>query len=141
VREGKFRADLFYRLNVIPLALPPLRERREDVRELAEHFLRLYGPPGKELRLSEEFVERLEAHSWPGNVRELANCMRRVIALATSAEIGQEALEGPPWNEEKNIWRRLRCGAARQVKAKNARIAIACAPAFRSKIWSAVWCR
>jgi transcriptional regulator with GAF, ATPase, and Fis domain len=101
VREGKFRADLFYRLNVIPLALPPLRERREDVRELAEHFLRLYGPPGKELRLSEEFVERLEAHSWPGNVRELANCMRRVIALATSAEIGQEALEGPPWNEEK----------------------------------------
>jgi DNA-binding NtrC family response regulator len=101
VREGKFRADLFYRLNVIPLALPPLRARREDVRELAEHFLRLYGPPGKELHLSEEFVERLEAHVWPGNVRELANCMRRVIALATGTEIGREALEGPPWNEEK----------------------------------------
>jgi DNA-binding NtrC family response regulator len=97
VREGKFRADLFYRLNVIPLTLPPLRERREDIGELAEHFLRLYGGRGKGLRLTAEFMERLEAHDWPGNVRELANCLRRAVALATGAEIGVEALEGSGW--------------------------------------------
>ncbi len=100
VREGKFRADLFYRLNVIPLSLPPLRERREDIRELAEHFLRLYGPQGKALHLTPEFIERLEAHSWPGNVRELANCLRRAVALATGTEIGTEGLEGPAWEHD-----------------------------------------
>jgi len=101
VREGKFRADLFYRLNVIPLTLPPLRERREDIRELAEYFLRLYGLQGRTLHLSADFIERLEAHNWPGNVRELANCVRRAVALATGTEIGGEALEGSPWAEEK----------------------------------------
>jgi DNA-binding NtrC family response regulator len=99
VREGKFRADLYYRLNVIALSLPPLRERREDIRELAEHFARLYAPPGKSLRLNAEFLDRLETHDWPGNVRELANCVRRAVALATSAEIGREGLEGSGWDE------------------------------------------
>jgi transcriptional regulator with GAF, ATPase, and Fis domain len=103
VREGKFRADLFYRLNVIPLSLPPLRERREDIRELAGHFLRLYASQGRSLFLTAEFVERLEAHTWPGNVRELANCLRRAVALATGAEIGCEELEGLPWDEDKVI--------------------------------------
>ena len=93
VREGKFRADLYYRLNVIPLSLPPLRERAGDVRELAEFFVRLYSPPGQSLRLAPGFLELLEAHSWPGNVRELANCLRRVVALATGPEIGVNALE------------------------------------------------
>ncbi len=101
VREGKFRADLFYRLNVIPLVLPPLRERREDIGELAEHFLRLYAPPGKTLRLTREFIERLEAHTWPGNVRELANCLRRAAALAPGSEIGKESLEGLDWDQHK----------------------------------------
>jgi DNA-binding NtrC family response regulator len=99
VREGKFRADLFYRLNVIPLSLPPLRERREDVRELAEHFLRLYAPQGKSLHLSPEFIARLELHTWPGNVRELANCLRRAVALATGTEIGQEGFEDSDWEK------------------------------------------
>lgn len=93
VREGRFRADLYYRLNVIPLGLPPLRERPGDVRELAEFFVRLYSPPGQALRLAPGFLELLEAHSWPGNVRELANCIRRVVALATGPEIGVSALE------------------------------------------------
>lgn len=101
VREGKFRADLFYRLNVIPLSLPPLRERLEDVRELAEHFLRMYAPPGRSLRLTAEFIERLEGHTWPGNVRELANCLRRAVALSTGTEIRREDLEGSPWDDEK----------------------------------------
>jgi DNA-binding NtrC family response regulator len=97
VREGKFRADLYYRLNVIPLSLPPLRERREDIGELAEHFVRLYSPAGRSVRLTGEFLERLEAHSWPGNVRELANCVRRAVALATGPEIGGNALAGYDW--------------------------------------------
>jgi DNA-binding NtrC family response regulator len=98
VREGRFRADLYYRLNVIPLALPPLRERPGDVRELAEHFVRLYAATGRPLRLTAQFLERLEAHTWPGNVRELANCLRRVAALATRSEVDVSALEGAEWN-------------------------------------------
>ncbi|HEV2398295.1 MAG TPA: sigma-54 dependent transcriptional regulator [Candidatus Sulfotelmatobacter sp.] len=99
VREGKFRADLYYRLKVIPLTLPPLRERVGDIRELAEYFLRLYSPPGKSLQLRPEFVTELEQHSWPGNVRELANCMRRVVALTPGPEVGISALEGVDWME------------------------------------------
>jgi DNA-binding NtrC family response regulator len=99
MREGKFRADLYYRLNVIPLTLPPLRERNGDVRELAEYFAKLYAQPGKSLRLTAEFLGRLEQHSWPGNVRELANCMRRVVALASGTEIGAGALNESEWIE------------------------------------------
>lgn len=99
VGEGTFRADLYYRLNVIALPLPPLRERREDIEELAEHFVRLYAPRGKNLRLSQKFLDRLGGHDWPGNVRELANCVRRAVALATSAEIGVESLEDAAWDE------------------------------------------
>jgi len=97
VRDGRFRADLYYRLNVIPLSLPPLRQRAGDVRELAEHFVRLYSPPGQSLRLSPELLEKMEAHSWPGNARELANCMRRAVALCSSTELGASALEGSEW--------------------------------------------
>jgi transcriptional regulator with GAF, ATPase, and Fis domain len=98
VREGQFRPDLFYRLNVIPLSLPPLRERPGDVRELAEYFAQLYAPAGGRMHLSPEFLTRLESHSWPGNVRELANCIRRVVALAAGPEIDVSALEGGEWN-------------------------------------------
>jgi two-component system response regulator AtoC len=97
VRQGKFRADLYYRLNVIPLRLPPLRERGGDIRELAEHFVRLYTPPGKSFRLLPEFFDQIENHSWPGNVRELSNFVRRAVALATGPEIGAASLEGCDW--------------------------------------------
>ena len=97
VREARFRPDLYYRLNVIPLTLPPLRQRAEDIRELAQHFVRLHAPPGKLLRLTPEFLDHLETHNWPGNVRELANCLRRVVALATSAEIDVTALAECDW--------------------------------------------
>jgi len=99
VRQGKFRSDLYYRLNVIPLALPPLRERRGDIQELAEHFAQMYAPAGKLIRLTPGFLERLERHCWPGNVRELANCMRRVLALAVGPEIDVDALEGFDWGQ------------------------------------------
>jgi DNA-binding NtrC family response regulator len=93
VAEGRFRADLYYRLNVIPLSLPALRDRAGDVRELAEHFAGLYAPPGNAARLSGELMRRLEEQPWPGNVRELANFVRRAIALSRGGEIGVEALE------------------------------------------------
>jgi len=93
VAEGRFRADLYYRLNVIPIALPPLRDRVGDVRELARHFAQLYSAPEASPRLSEELLARLEEQSWPGNVRELANFVRRAVALSSGPEIGLEAFD------------------------------------------------
>jgi DNA-binding NtrC family response regulator len=93
VAEGRFRADLYYRLNVIPVALAPLRERTGDVRELACHFARLYSPPGAAVHLSDELIARLEEQPWLGNVRELANFVRRAVALSPGREIGLEAFD------------------------------------------------
>ena len=93
VAEGRFRADLYYRLNVIPIALAPLRERSGDVRELACHFARLYSAPAAPVRLSEELLARLEEQPWPGNVRELGNFVRRAVALSPGGEIGLEAFQ------------------------------------------------
>lgn len=81
VRKGEFRADLYYRLNVIPLSLPALRDRPEDIGELAQHFVTLYAPRGAAPRISADFLLMLQRHSWPGNVRELANLMRRAATL------------------------------------------------------------
>jgi hydrogenase-4 transcriptional activator len=84
VADGRFREDLFYRLNVVRLVLPPLRERREEIPPLVQHYLRKYcdelrkGP----LTLSDETLEYLLLFSWPGNVRQLANEVRRVVAMA-----------------------------------------------------------
>jgi DNA-binding NtrC family response regulator len=96
VGEGRFRADLFYRLNVIPISLPPLRDRAGDIPELAEYFAGLYTAPGNagtNIRLSRELLARLEEHAWPGNVRELGNFVRRAVALSRGGEIGVEAFE------------------------------------------------
>ena len=93
VAEGRFRADLFYRLNVIPMSLPPLRDRAGDIRELAEYFAGLYAAPRTQVLLSRDLVARLEEHAWPGNVRELGNFVRRAVALSRGGEIGVEALE------------------------------------------------
>jgi DNA-binding NtrC family response regulator len=99
VAEGRFRADLYYRLNVIPISLPPLRERASDIPELAEYFAGLYAAaapaasPVANVRLSGELLARLQEQAWPGNVRELANFVRRAVALSRGGEIGVEALD------------------------------------------------
>jgi DNA-binding NtrC family response regulator len=93
VKEGKFRSDLYYRLNVVPLRLPPLRERREDIPELAEHFLRKHAASGQRPKLTPDLVLRLGQYDWPGNVRELENFMRRLLAMSTSSVLGIELLE------------------------------------------------
>jgi DNA-binding NtrC family response regulator len=81
VNEGKFREDLYYRLNVVPLYIPPLRQHKEDILLLTEHFIEKYAK-GKIYRLLPEAAENLLSHSWPGNIRELEHSVERAIALA-----------------------------------------------------------
>src|SRR6476660_4473836 len=93
IRQGLFREDLFFRLNVVPIRLPPLRERPDDIADLARHFLaqaRDEGLPAKSLDAAA--LERLRAYSWPGNVRELENLMRRIAALYSEDVIGADAI-------------------------------------------------
>jgi len=96
VAAGHFRADLFYRLNVFPLYLPPLRERGSDIILLADHFVLKYNKEmGKSIkRISNDVLEAFLSHSWPGNVRELENCIERAVLLATGNSI--ETLHLPP---------------------------------------------
>jgi DNA-binding NtrC family response regulator len=84
VSEGRFRQDLLYRLKILPLHIPPLRERREEIPALLQHYLQKFGDEQKKGRvtLSDETLEYLLLYSWPGNIRQLANEVRRVIALA-----------------------------------------------------------
>ncbi len=94
VQERTFREDLFYRLNVIPIHMPPLRERREDIPLLASHFLSKASASTRKnvAKISEEAMERLQAYDWPGNVRELENVIERAVALETSGVVLKERL-------------------------------------------------
>ncbi len=96
VREGRFREDLYYRLAVIPIVIPPLRERPDDIPILAEHFLRTFAQRnGKGVRsFSPAAMERLQRHPWRGNVRELENLIERVVIMARGEVIGVEDLPG-----------------------------------------------
>jgi DNA-binding NtrC family response regulator len=94
VEEGKVREDLFYRINVIPIQIPPLRERKEDIRLLVEHFMKKYSKEmdKKIQRLAPEALSCLENYEWPGNVRELENAIERAVALEVSDVISIESL-------------------------------------------------
>lgn len=93
VRERKFREDLYYRLSVIPITIPPLRERREDIPLLAHFFLDKYTRAfDKELKLDLRVLKALDAHVWPGNIRQLENLMERLVALTDGAMIGLDDL-------------------------------------------------
>jgi len=94
VKEKRFREDLYYRLNVITIRVPPLRERHEDIRVLAQHYLRVYAAKnGRKLEgFTGEAVERLESYAWPGNVRELENLIERSVLLARKDRIDAEDL-------------------------------------------------
>ena len=94
IRQGQFREDLFYRLNVVPIRLPPLRERAEDIPPLARHFLDRARADGLAAKaLDGAALERLKRHPWPGNVRELENLMRRLAALHPAETIDAAAIE------------------------------------------------
>ncbi len=112
VSEGQFREDLYYRLNVVPLTIPPLREHREDIPELAGHFLRKYAPQSGAVpfRLSQDLLERLQEHDWPGNVRELENWIRRALAFSSGPMIGLESLDGSEFPAKERQHRGLEAG-------------------------------
>jgi len=95
VREGTFREDLLYRLRVVPISLPPLRERIEDVRTLALHFVDRYAIELAEgpVSLPDQAIERLENHDWPGNVRELENAIKRALVLSTNDVLAPEEFD------------------------------------------------
>jgi two-component system, NtrC family, response regulator GlrR len=94
MNAGTFRPDLFYRLSIIPLVVPPLRERPGDVPLLVDHFLAKHAPAGASgrWRFTADFMEALQAYDWPGNVRELENLIQRTIALTPAGEVGVDAL-------------------------------------------------
>jgi transcriptional regulator with GAF, ATPase, and Fis domain len=123
VEDGRFRQDLFFRLNVVPLSLPPLRERVEDIPILAAHFAarsaQKYGHPVPEL--SPKLVDVLQEYDWPGNVRELENLMERLVVLSNGEPLGLEfvpekmlqILPGSNVNDESTLE-----GAVEAVKRK-----------------------
>jgi transcriptional regulator with GAF, ATPase, and Fis domain len=104
VDEGTFREDLFYRLNVIAIALPPLRERREDILPLAQHFIRKYAAENSRDvsdHIGAEVLSALEAYNWPGNVRELENVMERAVIIARGKTIEREDLREEVLNPQR----------------------------------------
>src|SRR5207248_10444397 len=95
VRSGQFREDLYFRLSVVPIELPALRERREDILPLAQHFVKKYSAEnGREIsdNLSPEVLSLLENYNYPGNVRELENIIERAVVIAPSDEITEDCL-------------------------------------------------
>jgi Nif-specific regulatory protein len=94
VGEGRFRSDLYYRLNVLPLHVPALRHRTEDIPELAEFFLKRFARDTKKqvVGFTSEAIESLLTYSWPGNVRELENAIERAVVISTDAYIRPEDL-------------------------------------------------
>jgi transcriptional regulator with GAF, ATPase, and Fis domain len=100
IEQGQFRSDLYYRLSVFPLELPPLRDRLEDIRSLVHHFAMDYADRmlKRITAISEEFMSALSCHSWPGNVRELQNFIERSVILSTGAVLNGSMPEKPTRN-------------------------------------------
>jgi Nif-specific regulatory protein len=104
IEAGRFRLDLYYRLNVVLIRLPPLRERREDIPELARFFLQRYCEENRRetAPLNTGVAEALQAYDWPGNVRELENCIERAVVLSAELPLAPEVLPLPPIRRARN---------------------------------------
>ncbi|QUV98919.1 sigma-54-dependent Fis family transcriptional regulator [Chloracidobacterium sp. MS 40/45] len=114
IEQGQFRADLFYRLNVIPFQLPPLREHLEDIPALVEHFVRQFSqhyqrPP---ITLTEDACEKLRRHEWPGNVRELRNLIERLVITETTSPVTAEQIPLEP--APNSVWASFQFGSLRE---------------------------
>jgi DNA-binding NtrC family response regulator len=115
VRQGTFREDLYYRLAVVPIELPPLRERREDILPLAQHFIRKYNEENARHisdQLAPEVLALLEAYTWPGNVRELENVMERAVVIAPTDEVNCQCLPTEICEPQKSLGASTSAGAA-----------------------------
>ena len=104
VAAGRFRGDLFWQLNIIPIYLPPLRRRREDIAPLVEHFLQVYSQvhARKQMRVSADALAALQQYGWPGNVRELQNYVERAVVLSEAKVLTRELLPGPVSGQQKS---------------------------------------
>ncbi|MFV9567924.1 sigma-54 interaction domain-containing protein [Thermoanaerobacter mathranii] len=103
VKEGKFRQDLYYRLNVVPVTIPPLRERTQDIPVLAYHFLNIYNEKyGRSKQLTNEVMEVFMKYPWPGNVRELENVIERIVIISENDQITKKDLPGELLNQEES---------------------------------------
>jgi len=103
VEEGKFREDLLYRLDVVHLHLPPLRERREDIPALVEHFAAIHARGGARPVVTDEAMQRLIAYDWPGNVRQLENVVARALALNGTGVLGPSDFSAPIGDAPKKL--------------------------------------
>ena len=126
VGEGKFRADLYYRIHVIPIRIPPLRERREDIPELAEHFLARFATESGERmrRISPELMEVLSSYGWPGNVRELQNVLERAVALSRGDVLLPEHIPAHLLLTASNVSKAMTPGSLAETRAEAERNAI-----------------
>ncbi|HEY3277583.1 MAG TPA: sigma-54 dependent transcriptional regulator [Syntrophorhabdaceae bacterium] len=129
VEEGKFREDLYYRLNVFPVLVPPLRERREDIPELVAYLLKKYSK-GMDTRIDKEAMEYLKAQPWKGNVRELENTIARACILSnysvikvTDLKSGDDAREAAPGGSVKEMETKLILDALKSVRGNRTRAA------------------
>jgi two-component system response regulator AtoC len=98
IEAGTFRLDLFYRINVLDMHLPPLRERREDIPDLVDYFLQAHGAMFKctPRPISSRLLQALKAHDWPGNIRQLENLVKRYVILGSEEEVTRDLVVGPP---------------------------------------------
>jgi transcriptional regulator with GAF, ATPase, and Fis domain len=114
VKQGTFREDLYYRLAVVPIELPPLRDRPQDILPLAQHFIRKYNEENARQvseQIAPDVLALLEAYSWPGNVRELENAVERAVVIAPGDEISRECLR-PEISDPDSITSRSHEGAS-----------------------------
>ena len=119
IQESKFRQDLYYRLNVVGLAIPPLREHAADIPELIEHFIAKHSrsQDGSAVRFSAELLQRMLSYSWPGNIRELENFVRRALALSPGPLVSLEVLDGIDFPQSVPVSNALEAGQTlRQVE-------------------------
>ncbi len=132
IQQGSFREDLFYRLNVVPLRLPPLRQRPEDIADLARHFLTLAQRERlMQKTLDPSAIERLKTYSWPGNVRELENLIRRMAVLYSESVIDR-ASSMPPWPTRSRHQRPARTAATKRCRSRSSGIWMATSKRIRT---------
>lgn len=125
VAAGKFREDLFYRLNVVPIPIPPLRERREDIPLLVSAFLKEFcGREGKVLSMNDKTMTLLLDYSWPGNVRQLRNVIERMVVLARGKTLSQSALPAEVSGGEKKLPLQIPLLSLRELEAQATRQAM-----------------